>query len=192
MRLAPLFAAALMAAAAPAAAAIGTLTFSGTVLTINGAAVAPVAGSVAGSITLSDGSEPGGPPATPDGFTGTVHFSDIFSDPGNATFSYGTPLFGGNFLDMNPYHDASVTLVNGRLTAFSLYTDGDGDTFTIGSGAFAHTEFDEDGNVVGSQYGTYRLDAAASGTPEPVTWALLVTGFGFVGSRLRRRAVAAA
>ena len=187
MRVDFIVSAAVMVAAAPAAANIGTINFSGTVLTLNGMAVAPVAGSVVGSITLSDGGDPDGPPATPDNFTGTVTFSDIFSDPGDATFIYSTPLFGGNSLDMNPYHSASVTLVNGKLSDFSLFTDGDGDTFTIGSGSFAHTEYDVDYNVIGIQSGTYRLDEMSSDTPEPATWTLLVTGFGLVGTRLRRQ-----
>lgn len=180
-------AALLSAQAATAVGTIGTLTFSGHVLTHNGVPVPPeVDDRVLGSITLSDGSDPDGPAATPADFTGTVTFSDFFDDPGNATFDYKIDnAFSGSFADVNPYHFASVTLVNGRLVGLDLFTDGYGDTFELATTSFDHTRFDGSHDS-----GTWRLDLP-SDTPEPASWTLMLAGFTAVGCTLRKRVAVA-
>lgn len=185
--------AAVLAIAAPAAAAnLGIVDFSGTVLTRNGVPATPGADNrVLGSVTFSDGSDPGGPPAVPSGYTGLVRFGDLpGEDSGDADFHWGVAgAFSGRLMDMNPYHEAQVDLVRGRIVGVYLYTDGDGDTFTLigGSlgGSFDHALFDG-----GDDGGTWRLDVA-SRTPEPGAWLLMIDGFGLTSLMLRRRAVAA-
>jgi hypothetical protein len=53
---------------------------------------------------------------------------------------------------------------------------GGGDNFVIG--------------LPGDQGGTYSLSITSEAVPEPATWALLIAGFGFVGTALRRRRAA--
>ncbi len=45
--------------------------------------------------------------------------------------------------------------------------------------------------AVGAQYTNYAFKVGAAGVPEPAAWAMMLAGFGLVGSAMRRRSTVA-
>lgn len=93
---------------------------------------------------------------------------------------------GGSFLDVGAilpaFSTARTRLDGNRLT---IRFSGSGEFLNVGLGAIAGGEdfrlaFDPNGADA-------RLMLQALGVPEPASWALMIAGFGLVGSRLRRR-----
>ena len=121
------------------------------------------------------------------------------------THATGQSITGGYVFRGDGIADLSGRYVFGDFVAgklFSIATDGTGFTdlsFALGGVGINPSSFGEDGNgnlyVVDYGGRIFRfVDPAAPGlVPEPGVWALLIAGFGIIGSvqRRRRRAVAA-
>jgi hypothetical protein len=186
-------AAALAGATGGAQAAITQLQFSGSghiVSADNGLGIGDPA-TVSGSIHFPNGSDPDGPPAVANGFTGTIVLDgNALADKTEAfNFQVASSHHGlgvNTLTSFYAYMSGQATLVGGKLTGLYLSVDGDPDVSTLGTTTFG---YDFEGQSFG---GNWRL-SLASDTPEPAAWALMLTGFGVVGAAARRaRAVATA
>lgn len=123
-------------------------------------------------------------------------FAAYFGPVGNVggisqTFSAGTynvsfdlSQDGGSFSQVD--FGGTTLLSNVSVGDYSSYNF----TVTVGANSALSFSFQNDpsyyylDNVV--------VDLVAGGVPEPTTWALLITGFGFTGATMRRRRTVAA
>jgi hypothetical protein len=88
--------------------------------------------------------------------------------PSNYSQSEFTPDSG--FSNAAGFSDFLGTSANG---VWALYLD---DIFTT-----------DTGNVAGGWSLNFTTDTTVGGIPEPITWSLMIVGFGFTGATLRRR-----
>jgi hypothetical protein len=175
--------------AKPSAASVPLANFSGSGFVTFADAGSPVSVGapvrVRGSIFFGDGSDPNGPAALPNGFTGTVVLDRDFLYDGLQAFRFD--VFGGSAgvdttTDFFAYAFASATLVDGRLTGLSLFVDEDQDVSELTTSTFRRAfGFHESGPVWGGVW------VLRSSIPESATWAMLLIGFAGVGAAIRRR-----
>lgn len=137
--------------------------------------------SIDGELTFADGSDPGGPPAVPDDFTGRLRLErELFVGSAGFIFYVNPGLMSATTLNLGDppaFAGADIELVGGRLISFNLFTTRGRQVDILTSNSFQH--------FVGSARfgGTWRLDTAA--VPEPASWALMIVGFGLVGTTSR-------
>jgi hypothetical protein len=95
-------------------------------------------------------------------------------DPGAATLNFNTVLNGLTWIGIHYGAGQGPVNVSGGVTAFYRFDAGvNRDTFSIAPGSISGVS----------------LYATSPGTvPEPAAWALMIVGFGFAGTAMRRRA----
>lgn len=94
-------------------------------------------------------------------------------DPGAATLNFNTVLNGLTWIGIHYGKGQGPVDVEGGVTAFYRFDAGvNRDTFNIAPGSISGVS----------------LYATSPGTvPEPAAWALMIVGFGFAGTAMRRR-----
>jgi hypothetical protein len=179
----------LAVAAAPAHAAITDIALTGrgkvAYSTPGDIYGTPVFGPVVGTpVTLALSIHIGGvdpntglPSAPPDGFSGRFSFDVTSLQNGEQYFAWTVAggRSGARSGRGEAYQGGYLDFVHGRLTGFSLYTDSDPEV-----------------NALTRDNWRYAAGAGGWGgpwtpVPEPARWALLIAGFGMIGSALRAR-----
>jgi hypothetical protein len=170
----------IIMAAAPAAADISYVAFSGDgAVTYSNYEFGPAVGTpviVTGWIDFGD-------QALPDRFTGFVGFDN------NAGVSYNFNVVDGAISGNGngPYGGVSAQFLRGRLTAVSMYADYDSSIYELNNNSFnGATGFRSGDEEIFDWGGKWSL------VPEPGSWATLLIGFAITGAAMRRRARAAA
>lgn len=167
----------LLTAAVPASADIQSVIFLGRGrITFSDYALAAPVGT---PVTVSGLVNFGDLAPVDDRFSGTIPISNFgnnqsyyFNVDGSGIYGDQGGAYGGGF----------VTLHRGRVTAVSLYADYDNSIYQLGANSFyAYTGFHSASGEIFHWGGTWTM------VPEPQSWALLVVGFVFAGSALRRR-----
>ena len=122
----------------------------------------------------------------------------LYGDRGTGNFS----IFGSNGVSAGQLV-APTLVASGTLTAGVPYT-GSGPSFPVAqsfaaSGNFRYISFNPtsvastNAACCGANvYGLNELKVVGSAVPEPESWALLLTGFAFVGASMRRKVLRAA
>ncbi len=167
-------------AAAPAAAEISYVAFSGDgTVTYSNYEFAPAVGTpvvVTGWIDFGD-------QALPDRFTGTVGFSNNDGVTYNFNVAGGLVSGDGN----GPYGGVNARFLRGRLTGVSMYADYDSSIYDLFSNSFSGaTGFRSGDGEIFDWGGKWSM------VPEPGSWAMLLTGFALTGAMMRRRTRVAA
>jgi hypothetical protein len=122
-------------------------------------------------------------PFDPNSFDCAHGLTVTFTDPVN-NLSFNS--FGDNFVS-NIF--VAVTTTGGTFN-FTGSTDGistDFDTVDLSAYSNITSLFITNDDFAGLAYDYFAFDAGAVGIPEPSTWAMMLLGFGAVGSALRRR-----
>jgi hypothetical protein len=126
--------------------------------------------------------------------------SGVGVKPTGSTGNYASILGGGSFEvafapaksfsfllgSLDGYNQVTLSLADGSQT---VYTGGAITGGASGDGYVTYTSTDSriTGATFSSTNNSFEIDNLTSSVPEPATWALLVLGFGFVGSVMRRR-----
>lgn len=125
-----------------------------------------------------------------DDFTGIFTFDDLELFFGGQAFRWGVAgggsgasTFGGAAAAGYAYAYGNATFALGRLTGLGLYVDYDGDDHSLFTTAWGTSYSYQDADWGGTW---------ALAVPEPASWALMIVGFGLVGTAARRRRRAAA
>ncbi len=199
-----LFIVAAIPAAASAAITDITLHGTGSVTAYQGDPFYGIAGvapgtAVAVGVTIHLGSAGGdaghGYAAAPaDGFTGTYLLTDNALKHGYA--SYGWSVTPGDFATSSDgaasfFGDNTLTFVRGVLVRFNLDYEGDPDAHALGQRTWAFNAGPVYSEPPPYGYGRWKITSNSTGTltgfiPEPSSWALMIAGFGLVGTALRR------
>jgi type VI secretion system secreted protein VgrG len=110
--------------------------------------------------------------------------SGIFWNVGSsATLGTGT-IFAGNILaDQSITLNTGASILCGRAIALEGAVTMDGNSISNNCSG---------GGDLGSGRGDFGSGGFAGAVPEPASWAMLIVGFGAVGTTLRRRRVALA
>lgn len=183
----------MIAAAAPAAATITQVDFRGSgVVTYSRVGGNPEPGSLSpeppaiGAPVTITGRLDLGIDGVADDFTGVFVFDPFFLHVQAQGFGWGVvggnsgaSTFFGNFASAN----GTATFTGGRLTNLNLYVDYDGDDHSLGGRGWSSRYSYQDAEWGGT---------SALAIPEPSGWALLIAGFGLVGTAARRSRTRAA
>jgi hypothetical protein len=138
---------------------------------------------------------------------GTVNFSDSWSysftasQNSNFRFNYSlgvpsTTQYAGEFRDpffVMLFGQASCIACDGATSGsgFFDYALLAGQNYTFNLRTFSFRRYDEgqlqDFRLADDLYSYQITPAVGAGIPEPASWAMIITGFGLVGSAMRRR-----
>lgn len=159
----------------PAAAEITSINFSGKGhITYSDYDFVPPVGSrviVSGRFDLGDF-------ALPDRYTGGFVLDQIRE---GQAFSYSVDGANISGAQDGVYRSARGTLLRGRLVGLYMYADYDSEFSELNTNAFsAVTGFHSSDGILHSWGGKWAL------VPEPLTWVLMLGGFGAVGAAMRR------
>lgn len=88
--------------------------------------------------------------------------------------AFGFGSIGGDVFDPTGSGSVSVALVNGQQYTFSLFNNGNLST-------------DSTTDLISQATADLRWSIDYAGVPEPMSWAMMIGGFGAVGTTLRRR-----
>lgn len=119
--------------------------------------------------------------------------SGSLQDTAQSAFSLSMSIDGQTVFDGSVSNPGGGATFSGDLAAYSGQFNVSKNGFQAGSVSFGgsyeapvdYAAFYQDGGLVQSLAG--EAQAAASGAPEPGTWALMVGGFGLAGAMIRRR-----
>ncbi|UAJ11841.1 PEPxxWA-CTERM sorting domain-containing protein [Polymorphobacter megasporae] len=210
-----------LAVAAPSAAAIYTLTYSGTLSNVSfGGSTNPVSGFQNGqsfvatyTVDTGKGHRLTGPAydwvyGGPNSGT-TLAVTTVFTVAGVKQTAFGSAVdsaayLTGGALDLNSY--AINTSASSTLMTYGIYTNSTGlgasasledvprtASASLSTGYYSYTVYDFDHAQYQSEgQGTLNIDSVTVAVPEPASWLMMIVGFGLVGVAVRRRMVVAA